>query len=251
LAEAHGVLHLLALGVREAAGVELPEDFRQQLLDSQREQLVSGLALIAEMIRVLDRFRGAGIQALVLKGPALSLQAYGDAMARRYGDIDLLVRHQDVFSATGVMVEAGFDAHVPAEIVASGKIPGEYFFSRPGTKVVIEVHTERTLRYFPHRLGVEEMFIRSAKLDFDGHEVPTLSLEDAMVSMCTHGAKHFWERLMWIADVAAMTARQQGLDWDSTERIARGLGAQRILHTGLLLAVDLLDAKLPSNVEEL
>ena len=38
----------------------------------------------------------------------------------------------------------------------------------------------------------------------DGRDVPALSLEDELVLICVHGAKHFWERLMWTADIAAM-----------------------------------------------
>jgi len=249
LAEAHGVVVPLAARIREVSGAPVPALFREQLLDMQRAQLLSGLALTAEMIRVLEQFAAAGIQALVLKGPALSLQAYGEATARQYGDIDVLVRHADILRATQSMTELGFDAHVAPEIVAAGKIPGEYFFSRPNTKVIIEVHTERTLRYFPNQLNVEELFAHSVALDFDGRKVPTLSAEDALVAMCTHGAKHFWERLMWIADVRAMVARQRILNWDVVGTIAQKLGVQRIVHTGLLLALDLLDAQLPAPVE--
>ena len=250
LAEAHGVVNLVALRLPEASDLSVPEEFRQRMLESQRTQLLSRLGLISEMLRALQRFGDAGVPALVLKGPALSLQAYGDATIRQYGDIDILVRHEDVFRATQTMIEAGFDAYVPSEAIASGKIPGEYFFSRPNTRVVLEVHTERTLRYFPHRLSVNDLFARSVKLEFDGRIVPTLCVEDALVGMCTHGAKHFWERLMWIADVAAMVMRQQELDWDAARHIAGTLGAQRIVNTGLLLALDLLRLKLPLQVEE-
>lgn len=250
LAETHGIVNQLAVRIRETAGVTVPAPFREQLLCLQRAQLLSGLALIAEMTRVLERLASAGIQTLVLKGPALSLQAYGDATARQYGDIDILVRHRDISPATRVMVELGFDAHVAPEIVAGGKVPGEYFFSRPNTKVIVEVHTERTLRYFPNPLAVEELFARSVVVDFDGRKVPTLPAEDALVAMCTHGAKHFWERLMWIADVAAMVSRQRDLDWDAVQSIAKKLGAQRIVHAGLLLAMALLRAPLPTQVEK-
>ena len=249
LAEAHGVVSLLATQIREATGVAVPAPFRDQLLELQRAQLLSGLALIAEMLRVLERFEAEGISALVLKGPALSLQAYGDATARQYGDIDILVRQRDILHVTKVMTALGFTATVAPQVVAAGKIPGEYFFSRPGTKVILEVHTERTLRYFPHPLEIEGLFARCVKLTLEGREVPTLSPEDALVSMCTHGAKHFWERLMWIADVAAMISRQRDLDWGATAAIAEKLGAQRILHTGLLLAAKLLQARLPASVE--
>lgn len=250
LAEAHGVVNLLALRLPEAQGVAVPEEFRRRLLESQRALLLSRLGLISEMLRALQRLGDAGVPALVLKGPALSLQAYGDATVRQYGDIDILVRHDHVFRATQTMIEAGFDAYVPTEAIASGKIPGEYFFSRPNTKVVIEVHTERTLRYFPHRLFVEDLFARSVKLECEGRVVTTLCLEDALVAMCTHGAKHLWERLMWIADVAAMVTRQQTLDWDAARDVAGKIGAQRIVNTGLLLALDLLSLKLPPHVED-
>jgi hypothetical protein len=249
LAEEHGVISLLAARLRTYDDAVVPAAFRQQLLGAQRSHVLSALSLVVEMIRILDRFRAAGVQALVLKGPALSLQAYGDATARQFGDVDLLVRHNDIHRAAKIIMDSGFDAKIPQDAVAAGKIPGEYFFSRPGTNVILEVHTERTLRYFPKRLPIEKLFRHQARLNFDGHEVPTLSAEDALVSMCTHGAKHFWERLMWIADVAAMIARQE-IGWDVAEETAKSLGARRIVHTGLLLATELLGAPLPASVED-
>jgi len=66
----------------------------------------------------------------------------------------------------------------------------------------VEFHTERTFRYHPRPLQMEKLFERSAYVVIDGREVPVLSLEDELVLICVHGAKHFWERLMWIADVA-------------------------------------------------
>jgi len=250
LAEAHGVANRLAAALGRANSASVPEEFRHKLLERQRAQTLSSLSLIAEMIRILDQFGAAGIQALVLKGPALSLHAYGDAAARPYGDIDVLIRHRDVLSATNLMVALGFRAHVAPETIAAGKIPGEYSFSRPNTRIIVELHTERTLRYFPSPLSVEDLFTRSVRLEFDDRAIPTLSAEDTLVSMCTHGAKHFWERLMWIADVAAMLDRRADLDWNASAAIAEELGAQRIVHTGLLLARDLLSTQLPDSVQD-
>jgi hypothetical protein len=250
LAEEHGVISLIAARLREFDEAIVPAAFRKQLLERQRSYALSALSLIAEMIRILDRFGEADIQALVLKGPALSLQAYGDATARQYGDVDLLVRQKDIYRATELMTLAGFHADIPAAAVAAGKIPGEYLFSRPNTRVIVELHTEKTLRYFPNSLAIERLFERHTTLDFDGHAVPTLSSEDALVAACTHGAKHCWERLMWIADVAGLLSRQTYMDWETLERIAESLGAERIVHTGQLLAVDLLRAPLPASMKQ-
>ena len=250
LAEEHGVINLVAARLREYDERIVPAAVRSLLLERQRGHVLSALSLIAEMIRILDLFGDAGIQALVLKGPALSVQAYGDATARQYGDVDLLVRQRDIHRATEAMTLAGFHADVPLATVTAGKIPGEYLFSRPNTKVIVELHTEKTLRYFPNSLVIERVFEQQATLDFEGHAVPTLSSEDALVAMCTHGAKHCWERLMWIADVAAILSRQKQMNWEAVDRIAESLGARRIVRTGLLLACELVQARLPASVEE-
>jgi hypothetical protein len=83
----------------------------------------------------------------------------------------------------------------------------------------------------------------------DGRNVPTPSLEDELVLICIHGAKHFWERLVWIADVGALLSRQS-LDWDRALAVAREVGADRILRLGLRLPADLLGANLPPQFEE-
>jgi hypothetical protein len=82
----------------------------------------------------------------------------------------------------------------------------------------------------------------------DAQEAPALSVEDELVLTCVHGAKHFWERLMWIADVAALVSRQTGIDWEGVAASAKAVGAERMLRTGLRLASDLLRAQLPDKV---
>jgi len=56
---------------------------------------------------------------------------------------------------------------------------------------------------------------------------------------------------MWIADVAALVSRQAGIDWERVADSAQAVGAERMLHTGLRLASDLLRTKLPENVQAL
>ena len=53
---------------------------------------------------------------------------------------------------------------------------------------------------------------------------------------------------MWIADVAGLVMRQPGIDWERVADLTKAGGAERMLHTGLLLSADLLKAQLPENV---
>src|SRR6266851_266097 len=249
LAEEHGVTGNVMSCLRDLEENVVPPEIRQTLVDRQREQIFFTLRLTAELFRILERFTSEGIGAVVVKGPVLAVQAYGDPAMRSYGDLDLLVRQRDIRRATELMSAAGYSAAVSLRAIDAGKIPGQYLFSNPHAKLIVELHNDGTLRYFPRRLPLEEFFARQIRVRLDAHEAPALSVEDELVLICIHGAKHFWERLMWIADVAALVSRQTGIDWQRVADLARAVGAERMLHTGLRLASDLLQARLPDKVQ--
>jgi len=69
-----------------------------------------------------------------------------------------------------------------------------------------------------------------------------------LIVLSIHGAKDFWERFSWIADISELVQRYPDLDWDVTIERAEALEAGRMLHTGLLLATRLLDAGVPDEI---
>jgi hypothetical protein len=249
LAEEHGVDGHLTAGLRGLEDSLVPPEIRQTLLDRKRAQNFFTLRLNAELFRILERFTSEGIGALAIKGPVLAMQAYGDPAIRSYGDLDLLVRQRDIRRATELMIAAAYTPAVSLSAIDAGKIPGQYLFSKPDSNLLVELHNDFTLRYFPRRLPLDEFFGRQVLVRVDAHDVSALSVEDELVLICIHGAKHFWERLMWIADVAALVSRQTSIDWDRVADSARAAGAERMLHAGLRLTSDLLKLQLPGKVQ--
>src|SRR5882762_9287231 len=247
-AESHGVMPLLAERVMNLGPVLVPPDIRDRLRESRRAFTACSLQMTAELFRLMERFTALRVETLVTKGPALSVRCYGDPGLRQYSDLDLVIRQTDIRRATQAMLDLAYEPRVPLTAIDAKKIPGEYAFRKPGTHLLVEFHTERTFRYHPRPLQIEKLFERRAFVSIDGRDVPALSPEDELVLICVHGAKHFWERLMWIADVAALISRQP-LDWDRALAVANEVGAQRILHLGLRLAADLLDAELPAHLK--
>ncbi len=249
LAEEHGVIGQLAGCLRKLHEDSVSPGIRQALADRQRAQIFFSLRLTAELFGLLELFSSQGIEALVVKGPVLAVQAYGDPAMRSYGDLDMLVRQRNIRRATELMSAAGYAPAVSLSAIDAGRIPGQYLFSKPDSKLIVELHNDHTLRYFPRRLPLEEFFARQIRVRVDGHDVSALSVEDELVLICIHGAKHFWERLMWIADVAALISRQTAINWERVADSAKAVGAERMLHTGLRLASDLLKAQLPGKVQ--
>jgi hypothetical protein len=247
-AEQHGVFPLLAASLREVITDDPPLEIQTQLRSWQRAQAVFTLTLTAELFQVLERLLAFDIEARVTKGPALSVRCYGNAGMRQYGDLDLIVRDKDIERTTRTMLELGFEPKIPLSAIQVSKIPGEYVFTRNDKKIHIEFHTERTFRYYPQRPNIEQLFQRRAYVMIDGREVPALSIEDELVLICIHGAKHFWERLLWIADVAALVSGKNAVDWERAWAAAHEVGAERLLRLGLRLAIDVAGAALPEQV---
>ena len=248
LAEAHGVLGQFAASVNNDSAAMAPPEFKQSLLERRRTQNFLALCLTAELFRLLELFAKQGISALTIKGPVLAAQAYADPSVRAYGDLDLLVPQRDIRRATELMTASGYQAAVPLAAIAAGKTPGQYLFSHRDSKLLVELHNDLTLRYFPRSLPIEDFFARQVRVCLDAHEVPAPGVEDHLVLICVHGAKHFWERLSWIADVAGLVSRQTNIDWQRASSTAKTVQAEHLLRTGLHLAADVLRAELPEPI---
>jgi len=250
LAEMHNVLGLAVRRFRDCGEGAVPTEVFGELKERHRALALFTLRLTAEMFRLFDRFTASGVEALVIKGPVLSSRCYGDPGLRRYGDLDLIVRDADILRSTELMMSLGYEPKVPLAAIQAKKIPGEYVFRQSSTKLLIEFHTELTFRYHPRPLPVENLFRRRVRVNIDSHEVPALSPEDELVLISIHGAKHFWEQLSYVADVAAFVSSQD-LDWARVRSAAAEVGGERMLNVGLRLAADVLGAPLPENVAAL
>jgi len=247
LAENHSVLGLTSARLANYSGAAISPEDRESLRAWRRAYTLFTMNLTVEMFRLFEVFASSQVEALVIKGPVLSARCYGDPGLRQYGDLDLIVRDKDIQRSTELMIALGYEPSVPLTAIQAEKIPGEYVFRHSNTKLLVEFHTERTFRYHPRPLPLEKLFERQAWVDIDSHKVPALSPEDELILICIHGAKHFWEQLSYIADVAAFVSRQQ-LDWERVELAAEEVGGECMLYVGLRLAADLLGAPLPGKI---
>lgn len=248
LAEEHGVQGMLARRLEQVGNLQVPAEAREQLQTRVRAQSLFTLGLTAELFRILEDFSQSGIDAIPVKGPVISQLAYSDPALRSFGDVDLLVRQCDVPKAIERMQAMGFEPDLPAAVLRSGKLPGEYLFRRTGTSRIVELHSEATFRHYPTPMRIEDLMARRRRVSLDGREAPALSLEDELVFDCIHGGKDFWERLMWVCDVAALLTRYPRLNWAQVERAASDVRAQRILLVGVRLAAKVFELKLPDEI---
>jgi len=249
-ANRQAVVPLLAHHLLSSHGDALPSAWADVLRQCQQGRVRHNLNLTAELLCILERLREHGIRAVPYKGPVLAAALYGNLALREFSDLDIIVRHRDIPAALDTLVASGYQPQFHLEHVRRhpDQAPGQYEFTRPGSKLLVELHSDRTLRYFPVPPDLEAIWKRLQGVELGGRVVQTLGPGDLLVFLCVHGAKHFWQRLAWICDVAELAGRAS-LRWPDVFEQARRLDAERMVLLGLSLARDLLGARLAEEVE--
>ena len=250
-AEENSITPMVSRQLQAIATGGMPASAADRLKDACRANTIRCLFLSAELIKILDLFRSHGIQAIPYKGPVLAVQAYDDVTLREFEDLDIILRQSDLPKAHEVMLGLGYRPKydwILSAGAATSAVPGEYNYRDEERRVMVELHTELTLRHFPRPPDLDELSRRLVSVKLNDREIQTFSVEDGLPILCIHGAKDFWERFSWIADISELVRRYPDLNWDITIQRAKALNAERMLHVGLALAAGLLDAPVASEI---
>ncbi len=213
----------------------------------------NGMSFLLELLRLYQLFEEAQIPVIPYKGPVLAWVEYGSHIHRNYGDLDFAVPQKYIPEAAAVMKSAGYHPQFDAREAHAGEssfAPGQYSFCLSPQNFLVELHSERTLRYFPRPLDFTDLTGRLMNVEIAGKRLRTFSVEDTLVMLCVHGAKHFWERLAWVLDIAKLVTVRE-VNWSLLLQIAEKMECRRVLLLGLYLAHDLFGAWLPPHVLEL
>lgn len=249
-ASQHALLPILCKHFHRLDCDWITPDRRETLFELERHLGKNSMLLLGEMLRLNTVFEDTQVPAIPFKGPVLAWLAYQSFTLRTCMDLDFVVPQRYIPQAVCVLQAAGYSAQFDSSEVHVGErahAPGQYAFVSRSNGVLVELHTERTLRYFPCPLKLDEMNLRLIELEIGGRKVRTFCVEDMLVMLSVHGAKHFWERIAWILDIARLITIQE-VDWTLLLAIAARMESTRILLLGLCLAHDLFHATLPQSV---
>jgi len=254
-AEESAVAPLVYENLRKIAArvpVLVPAVWMERLQKICRANTVRALYQSAELVKILDALEGRGLQVIAYKGPVLGVQAYGDPALRVFYDLDVIVAQRDLAAADEVLRGLEFEARYAWPRVENPKMaltPGEYTYRGKNSQILLEVHTERTMRHFPVQLDLAALAVRLTTVHVAGRAVRTFRPEDALPILCVHGAKDFWEKAGNIADIAELV-QLQPFDWNYAREAARALRCTTMMLLGLSLAQRLIGAPLPNAIAE-
>lgn len=186
------------------------------------------------LMDLVDSLARAGIPTIVLKGPAVAMAAYGDYSLRAFGDIDLLVRRNDLSAARDHLIARGYAPRYQPEMENTLIVGGhalEFFDGR----TPVELHVSLLSRHLNLDLGGEELWEGATKLRCGESHMMVLSPEHLFVYLCAHAAKHEWASFRWICDIAQLTQRLSTAEAAKVIDLAERIHAKRIVALALRL----------------
>jgi hypothetical protein len=262
--------HILAdSGRLEILPVTASQDLVTEVSRLNQDAEGMSAALRAFLRKAADR----GIQIVVHKGLWLSINVYKDPGMRPGGDIDLLVRKQDVGACLELLEEIGVGRYWP------NLLDDRYYArhhlhqqrSTPDLKTWFEIHWALDHPYTLLTIDYEAMLDRVAPGRLLGEPVSELTPADRVVSLAVHLVKHAVYlpslieypldasrlarliladgMLMYYLDVAeTIRFYEAELDWEFLVNLGRQTGTVDMLGSVLLVCRELLETPIPVEI---
>jgi hypothetical protein len=248
----HEVLPLLATTIRRLAPqIAIPPGWLARAQRRLYGTLVRNTTLADTLVEVLGALQAAGVEGLPVKGVVLAETIYGGLERRSLGDIDVLVRPDDLERARATLAELGFrqprGLDLDFDIAFHPFHDPPYYRAAAGGEICLELHWALWNPSF-FRLGSGPLWQRSRVVQVHGVGMRTLTPEDMLLHLAIHRSRSAL-RLRFVCDTAELLRRHAAaLDWEYVLAQARAAGARTTLFYTLSLAQELLAAPLPPDI---
>lgn len=187
-------------------------------------------------ISVLEPLDRAGIDLRVLKGAALAALDYPDPQWRPSGDLDLLVRGEELDRAVAALAERGGVRTDPDPSPGYAAVVGKGATMAMPDGFEVDLHRLLTWGAFGVRVRVEDLWDDEGRtFPLGGRDRITLSVDASLLHACTHLVIRGWRRALTLRDVGQLLVAPD-LDADRVLWLARRWGNEAVLAAGVGLA---------------
>ena len=213
LAVRHGLFTLLLSGLRTCPDLLAASGIAPILKKHRDRAARRGLRQLDGLARAAGCLADAGIPCLVLKGLPLARRLYGHPLAKASSDVDLLVAARTFDAAERVLADRGWRRvepsfrETPARVRWYGRFESTHVLAGPGGQ--LDLH--RRLFPNPHYLDVpfDRLHAESVPAQVGAATYRVMNDEWTLVYLACHGARHYWEALRWLCDVAVLLASME------------------------------------------
>ncbi|MEC2076076.1 nucleotidyltransferase family protein [Metabacillus fastidiosus] len=245
LAMHHRVYSLLYSRMNKTS--RIPSEVVQSLNRKYQKNIFKMLSLSGEMEQICRIFGESQIKSLVLKGPVLAADLYGDLSLRTSRDLDILIPFKDLSKADQVLTNLGYEKEELQTLFNDWKWKDHHIsYYHPKKQMHIEVHWKMHPGASKEP-DFRELWARKRTCTHFSHSVYFLGREDLFLFLALHGARHGWSRLRWLIDIHQLM--KQNLNWDEIFALSKKYKSTQVEEQALILSSQLLNSYLPKTVK--
>ena len=237
LAQTHNIVPVVASTLRDFPQGHIPAKVSSTLQAWRIESTRHNMALLMELLGILDLLKAEDISAVPFKGPTTAMMAYGDLSLRTCGDLDILVPQSDYPKAISILQSNGYAETERYEAAMQSTLVHEK------SHISIDMHWGIPPRELDLKIGL----LRKSLEDFNlgGKTVHTFSVRDMFIIHCINATKEYWRpTLQQLYDIK-MFIEHTDLKWHAVFKRAKDIGCERMVMAALLATHSLLTLQLP------
>jgi hypothetical protein len=205
--------------------------------------LAAGISLHVDLVtaEVVTALHEAGVDSILLRGPAIARWLYDDATSRSYIDADLLVRYSEVARAEEVLSELGFADATVEGLLAADRPTHAHTWVRTRDGAAVDLHYTLLGVRLPRARTWEIFGAGTETISVGGAAVEILRPPGRAVVVALHAAQHGIQVGKPLDDLARALELISEDVWAAAAALADRLEATTAFAAGLRL--------LPSGAE--
>ncbi|MBT2758426.1 nucleotidyltransferase family protein [Mesobacillus foraminis] len=250
LAVHHRIYPLLASKIKHLDKSLIPLEIIRTAEKLYKFNTFQMLHLSGEMERVTHIFSENQIKTLLLKGPILGWDLYGDISLRTSGDLDILIPIEDLDKVDRLLFDLGYakDEYIQTVLNDWTWRHHHVTYFNPQEKIKIEIHWR--LNPGPGwEPSFNELWERKRSGLLTNNPIYYLGREDLFLFLVSHGARHGWSRLRWLIDIKKIVG--QDINWETLKVLLKKHHYLRVGGQALYLASSLFNTTISSGMREI
>ncbi len=249
-ARSQAVVPLLYAWLRASAGREAQARCWIDRIRSECFRVAARHLELSRALReLLHAFAEARLACVPLRGPALAERLYGEHAVRAMGDLDLLVRRDDLSRIRRLLLHRGF-RETDRRPGFAERYSYTLEFDAPGPPaVIVEPHWTIAYPPFAGSVDVDRVWSRVLPATVLGVRSASLSSEDLLLHLCLHLEHADEPPLLWSWEINRLI-RQEGarFEWAVFVETARVSHTANQTARALGRVIDVFDTPVPAEV---
>jgi len=248
------MLPLLHIGLKDIKGDKIPSTVLDYLKDFYFQNTQHNLLLVSRLVQLIQLLHEAGMESVPLKGMLLSKELYDSYAIRQGGDIDILIRPEDVALFVEILKEHGYQLMYPYsmnQLIALSIISREKDIKmiEPKGNIIVEIHWRVSSHELIRRSEAESIWQNLEETTLQDVGTKIFNQESMLMFLCFHAFNHQWNWVFHLWEIDQYVRKHPDLDWDWILNHVHNFGGINVLLLSLMVVNQLLGTQIPQIIQ--